>query len=86
MRLFPSKSIIYHHNSKTSCFGVINLPLTIEKDAFYDTKTSCFGVGSNIVFITTREEKGEKSRRYRERDGMLQGARRHVAGSETACC
>jgi hypothetical protein len=37
-----------------------------ERKAFYDTKTSCFGVGSNIVFITTREEKGEKSRRYRD--------------------
>jgi hypothetical protein len=23
---------------------VINLPLTIEKDAFYDTKTSCFAL------------------------------------------
>ena len=36
------KSFIHHHNSKTSCFGMENLPLTIEKDAFYDTKTSCF--------------------------------------------
>jgi hypothetical protein len=45
---------------------VINLPLTIEKDAFYDTKTSCFGIGSNIVFITTREEKVEEARSYRD--------------------
>ena len=37
-----SKSITDHHRTKTTCFGVINLPLTIEKDAFYDTKTTCF--------------------------------------------
>jgi hypothetical protein len=30
---------------------VINPPLTIEKDAFYDTKTTCFALRSIIAFI-----------------------------------
>ena len=30
---------------------MINLPLTIEKDAFYDTKTTCFTLRGNFVFM-----------------------------------
>ncbi|MBR6125868.1 hypothetical protein IKQ19_20125 [Candidatus Saccharibacteria bacterium] len=66
------------YDSKTSCFGGKETALYDERKAFYDTKTSCFGVGSNIAFITTREEKGKspvvtgiKTGCCRERDGML---------------
>ena len=34
--------ITCHHYSKTSCFGINNLPLIDEKDAFLYTKTTCF--------------------------------------------
>jgi len=40
--IFDYKTINYHHYSKTSCFGHDNLPLSNEKDAFFDTKTTCF--------------------------------------------
>ena len=44
---------MYHHNSKTSCFGMENLPLTIEKDAFYDTKTTCFALRIYSAFMSS---------------------------------
>ena len=38
------KSITIHHDSKTTCFGLNNLPLSDGKDAFFNTKTTCFAV------------------------------------------
>jgi hypothetical protein len=31
-------------NSKTTCFTIAQMPLTIAKDAFLESKTSCFVV------------------------------------------
>ena len=48
----------YHHHSKTSCFGLINLPLMNEKHASDDTKTTCFAIvrAFSIVALLQRYE------------------------------
>lgn len=72
-----TKSITYHHHSKTSCFDVINLPLMIEKNAFYDIKTTCFALRSPFAFMPFPSCRGKdpkgtgiKTGCSRERDGM----------------
>jgi hypothetical protein len=66
-----AKSITYHHHSKTTCFGVINLPLTIKKDAFYDIKTTCFALRSTFAFTSSPSYRGKAP---------------EGTGIKTACC
>ena len=45
------KYVTCHYDSKTSCFGANNLPLSSEKDAFFNTKTTCFVIQGSISSI-----------------------------------